>query len=261
MRRRRQLTVWPAIADLMTVLAVSGLFGSLALVPQTRSKTETLERLRGAQRRVQDLQAQLDSVREKLQKQGADFDRERKDLQSQIREAARNQKMFAAIQQAQEEVNRISDNATLQFEDDQTLRFGDDLVHFAPNSLEPTWEPAGRIKLRRFCNELSHRLAGRTSDGTPLRDLFTVQVEGHTDTTQCPGDPNCNWWISAGRAAIFVALMRQEAYCPEGTELQLRPVGYADTRPPSGDPHASREDRRRISVRLVPDYGRIIAGR
>lgn len=258
MKRRRQLTVWPAIADLMTVLAVSGLFGSLALLPQAGSKADILQALRKAERTVQELQEALDAARQNLQEQKAAFDREREDLQSEIREAVRNQKMFEAIQRAQQEVNRISESTTLQFEDDQTLRFGDDLVHFEPNSLEPTWEPAGRKKLRRFCEEISRRLAGRTSDGTPLQDLFIVQVEGHTDTTQCPDDPNCNWWISAGRAAVFVALMRQGQYCPQGGRLQLRPVGYADTRPPYGNLHASRKDRRRISVRIVPNYRKII---
>lgn len=254
MRRRHPLTVWPAVADLMTVLAVSGLFGCVALLPHAQEKGELVEELRAAKRERKALEDELAAAEEKAREQ----EEVRSALEKQVREAAKNQQMFEAIQRAQEVVDQVSADESLRFEADQTLRFGDELVEFAPSSFLPTWKPEGRAKLKDFCRELSRRLEGRTATGSDLRDLFTVQVEGHTDPTGCPGDPNCNWWISAARAAVFVALMRQDDYCPGGANLNLHPVGYADTRPPGGDPNATRKERRRISVRLVPDYRRII---
>jgi flagellar motor protein MotB len=253
-KRRYQLTVWPAVADLMTVLAVSGLFGCLALLPHAQEKGDLVEKLRAVQREKQKLEKDLEAA----EKEAKEQEQVKEDLEQQVREAAKNQQMSEAIQRAQEVVDQVSADESLRFEADQTLRFGDDLVKFAPSSFLPDWQAEGRTKLREFCQELSRRLAGRTGAGPDLRNLFTVQVEGHTDTTGCPGDPNCNWWISAARAAVFVALMRQDDYCPGGASLDLHPVGYADTRPPGENPNVSREERRRISVRLVPDYRRII---
>lgn len=262
MRSRHRLTVWPAVADLMTVLAVIGLFGCLALLPHAREKSELVQRVRELQERnaeLEDREGDLEVELAARRQEVEEAERRNRELEKEVREAARNREMFEAIQRAQAVVDRISSDARLRFEADQTLRFGDDLVEFAPSSFLPSWQPEGRAKLRTFCLELSRRLAARTEDGTELRELFTVQVEGHTDATGCPGDPHCNWWISAARAAVFVALMKQDAYCPGGAALNLHPVGYADTQPPGGNPFASRQERRRISVRLIPDYRRIIS--
>ena len=268
MKPRSPFTIWPAVADLMTVLAVSGLFGCLALLPAARSKASLVQNEHLAEQRIQELEKELAQVKNQLAKAQsarkqlqAQVARQKEDLDkadTQLREAARNQKMFDAIQRAQDFVNQISQDESLHFGDDQTLRFGDDLVHFATNSLEPTWEPGGREKLRHFCEVLSQRLDSLSAGGTDARKLFTVQVEGHTDSTLCPGDPYCNWWISAGRAAVFVALMEEDENCPGGASLTLNPIGYADTRPPRADPAATRQELRRISVRLVPNYLRII---
>lgn len=214
MRRRTPVNVWPAVADLMTVLAVVGLFGALML------------------------------------------EREGQEMKQELREAAHNQQMFEAIQRTQEIVDQISADRRLEFSADQTLQFGDDLVHFDLNSVEPAWAPEGREKLRRFCEVLQETLGRRTEDGTMLREFFTVQVEGHTDSSRCPGDPHCNWWISSSRAAVFVALMRQEEYCPGGALLKLRPIGFADTHAPV-NPNSSI---RRIELRLAPDYGLLLPG-
>ncbi|HYL05949.1 MAG TPA: hypothetical protein VE075_07905, partial [Thermoanaerobaculia bacterium] len=66
--------------------------------------------------------------------------------------------------------------------------------------------------------------------------------------------PSCNWRISSGRAASFVAVMRQPQFCPGGAAWHVRSVGYADTRPPA----AGASPTRRIAVRLIPDYGRLV---
>lgn len=258
MRRRRALSVWPAVADLMTVLAVCGLFGAITLLPHAEAKGDLLERIRRLEREAAELTAQLADRDETIARQEEDRKRREAELAEERREAARNQQMFSAIQQAQELVDRISADESLRFEADQTLRFGDELVSFAPNSLEPRWRAAGRDTLRSFCESLSRHVNRSVTGGRDLRRLFTVQVEGHTDSTRCPGDPHCNWWISAGRAAVFVALMKQEEYCPGGSILDLHPVGYSDTRPPGGGQEAESDEMRRISVRLVPDYRRII---
>lgn len=268
MRRRHQLTVWPAVADLMTVLAVSGLFGCLALLPHAEAKGELVKEAQKAeekirdlkekskedQQRIQDLEATLTALREAASR----WEEQKQTYEGQLQEAAKNEQMFEAIQRAQSVVDQISADKSLRFEQDQTLRFGDDLVQFAPNSFLPTWKPEGRAKLREFCQKLSRRLTARTEDGADLRDLFTVQVEGHTDSTGCPGDPYCNWWISAARAALFVALMKGDDHCPGGATLNLQPVGYADTKAPELRASATKSERRRISLRLVPAYQSII---
>jgi flagellar motor protein MotB len=226
----------------MTVLAVCGLFAALALSQINSSQSDLLTRLRELEQKNRELEVELRTQRERE----TDWSRQRKLLEQQVREAAMNEKMFKAIQEAQRIIDRVSSISGLSFGSDQSLQFGDDLVAFRLNETDPIWQADSRDRLRRFCSAISDQLAGQGS--------FIVQVEGHTDSISCPGDRNCNWAISSERAAKFVAFMRQEGYCPGGDRLILRPVGFADTKPVrNGD-----SPTRRIAVRLVPNYDEII---
>lgn len=246
MKRRHLINVWPAFADLMTVLAVVGLFTTLALSHVTLKDRDLAARVRELEQRLQDMERDLDT-RERA------WNQEREGLTQQVREAARNEKMFQAIQQAQQLIDGISKRSGLAFGEDQSLQFGDDLVSFDLNDVKPIWKADSREQLRRFCTAISGELVQDLSNN-PIKPFFVVEVEGHTDSSQCPDEPNCNWRLSSARAAVLVSLMRQESYCPGGAGLSLRPVGYADTKPrvSSGAP------TRRIAVRLLPDYESII---
>jgi flagellar motor protein MotB len=244
MRRRAPINVWPAFADLMTVLAVCGLFTALALSQINSSQSDLLAKLRELEQKNHELEVELRAQRERE----ADWSHRRKLLEQQVREAAMNEKMFKAIQEAQRIIDQVSSASGLSFGSDQSLQFGDDLVAFRLNETDPIWQADSRVRLQRFCSAVSDQLAGQ--------GRFIVQVEGHTDSIGCPGDRNCNWAISSARAAKFVAFMHQESYCPGGYRLILRPIGFADTKPVrSGDPPT-----RRIAVRLVPNYDEIIKG-
>jgi len=222
LRRRARLDVWPAYADLMTVLAVIGLSVAASLAPQVPPRP----RLRA-----------------------------REDLRRKVQEAARNKQMFGAIQEAQRQIDAISQRSGLAFGTDQSLQFGDDLVTFETNGLQPIWSQGGRSRLQRFCEAIATELGREPGRSAGLGSMFIVEVEGHTDSSRCPSDAHCNWWISSGRAASFVAVMRQPDYCPGGSRLNLRPIGYADTKPPT----PTSAPTRRIAVRLTPNYQEIIA--
>ena len=219
MRRRRQINVWPAFADLMTVLAVVGLFSAIEMRQSWAEMSENWARER-------------ESYEEKIQ----------------------NEELFDAVQQVQEVINEISKDASLDFGPDQSLHFGDDLVDFDRNSVEPQWKEDGAERLRRFCVLVSQGMKNHVQ-------LFTVQVEGHTDDTQCSVDPNCNWWFSSNRATTFMEFMRSDEYCPGGRAWELRAIGYADTKPLPSALGAAAKATRRIAVRLVPDYETILKSR
>ena len=211
----------------MTVLAVLGIFIAASLSRQILPRRDLARVVRG-----------LEDQNRRLR-----------------REAARNEQMFRAIQEAQQEIDGISRRSGLAFSADQSLQFGDDLVTFETNSVEPVWRPGGRSRLQRFCQAIATEL-GRAPNRSPgLETNFVIEVEGHTDSSRCPGDPRCNWWISSGRAASFVAVMLQPEDCPGGQRWNLRPIGYADTKPLSPGVPPSR----RIAVRLTPNYREIIA--
>lgn len=255
MRRRRPLDVWPAFADLMTVLAIVGLFTTLALARHGKTNEELIAHLEQSERQRKELQDQLDLQKREQEARERRLGEDLQDLQRQVREAARNEKMFQAIQEAQRFIDEISRGSGLAFAPDQSLQFGDDLVSFKVNSVEPIWQKGSWERLRKFCEAISGRLASLGPTSSEMPRLFIVQIEGHTDSSQCPGDPDCNWWISSGRAAAFLTFMRQPRYCPGGGELVLRPVGFADSRPAMPNAQPSR----RIAVRLVPNYEQIIA--
>jgi outer membrane protein OmpA-like peptidoglycan-associated protein len=246
MKRRHLINVWPAFADLMTVLAVVGLFTTLALSHTTAKDMDLAARVRELEQQLRDAERDR-NTRERA------WNKERDGLTRQVREAARNEKMFQAIQQAQQLIDGISRRSGLAFGVDQSLQFGDDLVSFELNDVKPIWKADSREQLRRFCAAISGEIV-QDSSNNPIKPFFVVEVEGHTDSSQCPNEPNCNWRLSSARAAVLVSLMRQASYCPGGAGLSLRPVGYADTKPQGGDGAPTR----RIAVRLVPDYEKII---
>ena len=136
---------------------------------------------------------------------------------------------------------------------DQSLQFGEELVGFKVNDIEPIWQSGGRAQLKSFCSALSDSLKKPFVEGRPRSEFFTVQVEGHTDNVPCRGDQSCNWPISAGRAARFRILMGDPVLCPGGGDWSILPVGKAGTVPVE-DVGATR----RIEVRLLPDYAAII---
>jgi len=259
MRHRRPISVWPALADLMTIMAVVGLFLALSMLPALKDKGELLEQLAAARRRVAGLEGALHDVEQDRQEDRKRWAEERGEYEDKLQEAARNEEMFSAIQEAQRIVDEISADRALHFARDQTLQFGDDLVSFDPNRYDPQWRPAGKRKLRRFCRELQSRLSRDGPRDADLHDLFLIHVEGHTDDTNCPGDPNCNWWLSGLRAAEFMRLMRDDDNCPGGDELQLRPIGYADSKPYIASPGEPAKATRRIALRIIPDYRKILS--
>lgn len=221
MRRRRAIDVWPAFADLMTILSVPGLFLALGLLSVLGDQALEV------------------------------FDEEAR--QARLRQEAKNRAMVQAIEEVQKIIDAIAMRGELQFSQDQTLQFGDDLVTFDLNSTTANWKEGGPERLRRFCGALQQQLNGSGARA----NLFSVEVEGHTDSTSCPGDRFCNWDYSSRRATAFMATMRDGSLCPGGQDLDLKPIGFADTKPlaeTGGEPHATR----RIALRIVPNYGAII---
>lgn len=248
MRRRSSINVWPAFADLMTVLAVGSLFVALAMSWDSRSGEELLARMRTLEVQNRELKSQLDKHRDFLTTKEAEWKKDREVLQQEVREAARNEQMFKAIQEAQKAIDAISETSGLKFGIDQSLEFGDDLVTFNLNSDRPIWRIHGKERLRRFCAAISEQVTERElSIGN-----FIVQVGGHSDSLKCPDEPHCNWRISSSRAASFLAFMKNPDYCPGGHLLVLQPVGFADTKSPPGE-----MPTRRIAVRMVPNYERL----
>jgi outer membrane protein OmpA-like peptidoglycan-associated protein len=222
----------------MTVVAVVGLVMALQLFPRPGSDKAQLSVLTREARALRE---------------------ENRGLAARVQEAARNEQMFQAIQRAQQIVDEFSkENSQLQFETDQSLQFGEDLVGFDLNGFEPHWKGNGRERLMRFCEALSSALSRPVGSFGDRRNLFTIEVEGHTDHTSCTDDPYCNWRISSGRASIFVALMRDDKYCFGGASWNMVPVGLADTRPIAEGPDETQIATRRIAVRLVPNYKALI---
>jgi len=268
MRRRRPINVWPAFADLMTVLAVVGLVTTVGFLAaqQSEGTTPTLEELEAEQAKRQKaelLAVKLASELEKLRHKLAQTREVHKDAQetwaneraSLEQEVINNERMFQATQRAQTIIDRIQQDNLLRFDADQSLRLGDELVRFERNKIKPIWQGEGKAHLRHFCKRLSEEFSRLESELEDPTSLFTVLVEGHTDSTQCPGDDlDCNWSFSSQRAVNFLALMREDGVCPGSTRWQILPVGYADTRPVSPAPEKPSEPIRRISLRVVPDY-------
>lgn len=231
-RRRRAIEVWPAFADLMTILCVPGLFLAMGLL-SALGKDGVAS--------VRQLQVENDRLTQALQEQ------------------ARNSAMFNAIQEVQRVIDSLASQSNLRFSSDQTLRFGDDLVTFDLNSTSAEWKAGGQSKLRVFCEALQNRLTGRRTELGELSKLFSIEVEGHTDSTACVAKADCNWIFSTGRAVAFRSLMHDTAICPGGIGLDLKPIGYADTKPETISGSDLPRATRRIALRIVPNYQAIIS--
>lgn len=253
-RRRRAIQVWPAVADLMTVLAVVGIVLSL-LVLNFYAKNEpkwTTERNRLI-KEIDRLTSQVTKMKEQLltaKQRIADAEARLALMQE---DKAKNNAMFQAIQQAQSIIEEMSQDGSLEFEEDQSFLFGEELVEFAENGFEPIWKSGGKERLHEFCNRLSKALK-KVKQKTGSHTLFTLEVEGHTDAKTCQDDPECNWYFSSARAGLFVRWMKNPQHCPDVDRLELRAVGYADTRPPRDSSGQKLDTTRRISLRLVPSY-------
>src|SRR5690348_9940495 len=108
MRRREIINIWPAIADLMTILAVPTLcisVGRFAFSP--------------AQSHIPGPVRTIDPP---------------------LVELPKNEKMFRAIQRAEDFINEVHAVSGLELDQDQSLRFGDDLVGFEVDSDKPMWK-------------------------------------------------------------------------------------------------------------------------
>jgi hypothetical protein len=172
------------------------------------------------------------------------------------RERAENEDMFQAMQRAQAVINRIAANLKqlgAKLNRDQSIDFGDDLADYVINGVVPKWRDKSRKRLEDYCRTVAEELEGEYGPGVDGKRAITILVEGHSDSTQCKKKPGCNWYVSAERAGAFVTLMKKSSFCPGGADLDLRPVGYADTKPLPGRPPT-----RRIALRLVPNYERLI---
>jgi hypothetical protein len=218
-RQRETINVWPAIADLMTILAVPCIVVSVGLFP--------FSHLEGSR-------PGGDSIDTPSTKRS---------------EEPKNVRMFKAIQRAEDFVKEVRGLSGLKLDADQSLRFGDDLVEFRLNSFEPIWKGDARRRLQTYCASIAAAVRRQPA----MEDRFILFVEGHTDSSTCPGDPDCNWWVSANRAAAFVVTMRRPEICPGGAHWTMLPTGLAATHPIA---HGSTD--RRIALHLVPNYQRII---
>ena len=256
MKRRRAIEIWPAFADLMTILSVPGLFLAMGLLAVVGGDFTSIEDLKAQN---EQLQKERDEALDLVQQEGPDAPGERERLREELRERARNRAMFKAIQEVQRMIDSLASQGSLQFSKDQTLQFGDDLVTFDLNSSRAIWKSGGQEKLRFFCEALREQLSGRRSEAGEFTRMFSIEVEGHTDSTRCPSDPNCNWLLSGARAVAFMTLVRDESICPGGGDLDLKPTGLADTKPELALGSPTGRATRRIALRIVPNYQAIIA--
>lgn len=213
MRRREPLNVWPAIADLMTILAVPALCVAVGKFPGSVFNGSN------------------------------DGGIVNSDL-----EPPKNERMYQAIQRADQFVKDAASKSKIEVDPSQAVIFGDDLVSFKVNSFDPEWKANSDSRIHQFCAAIESTL----NEHTGMKGHFLIIVEGHTDSDICEKDPDCNWWISASRAAKFVAHMQEPGICQREPSWKLLPLGLADTRPLKTGP------TRRIALRLVPDYKKII---
>ncbi|MCB1035279.1 MAG: hypothetical protein KDD47_15735 [Acidobacteria bacterium] len=270
MRRRRQINVWPAFADLMTVLAVVGLITSVGVLAASRSEVESRptagelaaerQAREAAERLAEERRLELEEAAKKLEDLEAASKAAERKIGDLTTELGRNQGLQTAMRRFQGLIDRIAKDDFLRFDPDQSLRLGDELVRFDRNGVEPVWQPGGAEHLRQFCRRLSEEFSSLKGEYSDPASLFTVDVEGHTDDKPClGGDKGCNWFFSSQRAVAFLEVMRDPAYCPGGSGWRLRPIGLADTRPVPPAPGERPEPVRRISIRVVPDYERWIS--
>ncbi len=251
----------------MTVLAVVGLVTTVGVLAAHKSESEdrpSAEDLEAAeqaqevaQRRVSELERELEELRRKRETLRKDAEACEEKVGDLKKELGRNERLQTAMQRFQSIIDGIAQDDLLRFDPDQSLRLGDELVRFERNRVEPIWQPGGPQHLQHFCGRLSQEFARLEGEYPDPSSLFTIHVEGHSDSTRClGGERDCNWSFSSQRAVNFLELMRDERFCPGGAGWRLRPIGYADTRPVPPVPGQAPVPIRRISLRVVPDYER-----
>lgn len=251
MRSRRPYNPWPAIADTMMIVAI----GLASLLLKNVDREDIEESLRTENERLISEVRTIKPEKDRLAQEVADLQRER----------AKNEDMFKAIQTSEELVQDLQSRLKLPkgaWGTDQSLRFGDDLIHFRSGDSNVIWQPNGRELMRDFCSTLSELLDRPFKEGSPAKrsEFFTVIIEGHTDSELCDGSDRCNWYLSGQRAASVRAEMLKPSVCPGGAGWNLIPMAMAASKPQVKEVDAaSRQRNRRIELRVVPNYSEIIS--
>lgn len=237
---RREIDVWPAVADLMSTIAVLGLVFAAVMSHQLSiflKDPHAMERIL--------------EENEALKKAKAGLEKQNEDLAAEIRELST---MQHAVGVADDAMKEVADALHIQRQADLSIVFGENIVSFSTNEVEPKLSEEGRREIKRFCNALRDALARLDpSTGVARANFAILQVEGHTDSTHCLAEPECNWRYSAERAARFRAMIADASLCPGSAGWTIRPVGLADSKP-----RATPAESRRIELRLVPDYAAIL---
>ena len=241
MRSKRPYNPWPAFADLMTVIAMACLVALL----MRRDEPAAFE----LARRAVSL-ATADAA-----------------LAANQVETAENEEMLRAIRISEMMIRKLRENLQIPPEEwskDQSLRFGEDLIRFSSGRADVIWLPDGKPRMLAFCKSLTQLLDEPFEPGASVRrrELFTVWVEGHTDSLRCGGSDDCNWNLSAQRASAVRNELARDEICRGSYNWRLRPLAMAASAPIADEATvAGRAKNRRIEVRVVPDYSAIIAYR
>lgn len=237
MRRRHATNVWPAITDLMTSLAVVGL--GLALV----GKNLRVDRQRLAELEIENIE---------LRKRLAQLTEQRDHFQAEVRRLSAMQR---AVEIATSAMNEVAVALGQQPSDDLSVSFGEELVSFSLNQVQPELQGDGRATLHTVCSTLFTVLGRHDPQlGASLAEVARVVVEGHTDDQGCPTENDCNWRISAERAVNFRLLMARPDLCPGSADWTILPLGLAGSQPRS-----TAAESRRIQIRVLPDYAAILS--
>ena len=252
MRSRRPYNPWPAIADTMMIVAI----GLASLLLKNVDREDIEKSLRSENERLMSEVQTIKPEKDRLAKEVADLQRER----------AKNEDMFKAIQTSEELVQTLQSQLKLPKDSwgkDQSLRFGDDLIHFRSGDSNVIWQPGSRDLMRNFCSTLSELLDKPFKEGAPAKrsEFFTVIIEGHTDSVPCDNSDRCNWYLSGQRAAAVRAEMQKPSVCPGGAGWNLIPMAMAASKRlvVRDNDAASQLRNRRIELRVVPNYSEIIS--
>lgn len=246
--------MWPSVADLMTVLAIFGLFSAVEMAPYFNENGELVDQISDLRRKLAEEEQNIEGMKEDLEERDKTIEGQK----AEIREAAKNAELFQATQRVEAAIEEFFATESFEFEVDQSLRLGENLVRFDLNGYEPKWQGNGKNRLRTFCFALMAWFDRQTDGPASLgRSSFVLEVEGHTDSIPCSGDDYCNWRISAARAAVFVELLKNDAFCPGGNEFAMRAVGLASSSPvDAGSPRSPIN--RRVEITLRPNYKNIL---
>lgn len=246
------INVWPALADLMTVLSVPGLFTAVGLLPYFVRNDSGL----GVQRVLASVAPRAGSPTTVAPQPVGTVSPGKSGGPGY--EPPLNPAMFRSTQAAQRVIDLIRPVLGFQFTDAQTLEPGPDLFSFRPGSDRLQRTENSRLELSRFCSSLvaARELARR--NGLALETLFVLEIEGHADSVPCQVDPGCNWKHSVARATAMREELQREPACQLLSGWRLRLVGYADTKPPPPSPQGPLLATRGVRFRLAPDYEAIL---